>query len=163
MRIFAATIAATLIACAPVSAQDRVETRQGPVAVETVVDGLVHPWALTFLPDGRMLVTERPGRLRIVTTDGKTSEPLSGVPEVFAQGQGGLLDVVLDPDFADNRLVYLSFAEPGQGGASTAVARGRLAEGGLEGTEVIFRQEPKVSGPNHFGGRLAFGPTATCS
>ena len=105
-----------------------------------------------------MLVTERPGRLRIVAKDGKISEPLTGVPEVFAEGQGGLLDVKLDPDFASNSLVYLSYAERGDGGAGTAVARGKLAEGGLDNVEVIFRQQPKVDGPNHFGGRLAFAP-----
>lgn len=160
-RIFLAALVGGLMACAPVSAQDQIASQQGPVAVETVVDGLVHPWGLTFLPDGRMLVTERPGRLRLVSPDGTLSPPLSGVPEVFAQGQGGLLDVALDPDFSENRLVYLSYAEPGPGGASTAVARGRLTEGGLEGTEVIFRQTPKVSGANHFGSRLAFAPDGT--
>lgn len=131
--------------------------------METVAGGLEHPWGLAFLPDGGMLVTERPGRLRLVSPDGKVSAPLAGVPEVFAQGQGGLLDVALDPDFANNRLVYLSYAEPGAGGASTAVARGRLAETGqaLEGVEVIFRQEPKVSGGNHFGSRLVFAPDGT--
>lgn len=151
-----------VVVCAPASAQDGVlRTRTGTVAVETVAGGLVHPWGLAFLPDGRMLVTERPGRLRIVAPDGGKSPPLSGVPRVFSQGQGGLLDVALDPDFAGNRLVYLSYAERGRGGASTAVARGRLAERGLEGTEVIFRQQPKVPGPNHFGSRLAFAPDGT--
>ena len=89
---------------------------------------------------------------------GEVSKPLTGVPEVFAKGQGGLLDVALDPDFASNRLVYLSYSEPGEGGAGTAVARGRLGDGGLENVEVIFRQEPKVEGPNHFGSRLVFAP-----
>jgi len=103
-------------------------------------------------------VTERPGRLRIVTKDGKISDPLTGVPEVFAEGQGGLFDVKLDPNFASNNLVYIAYAERGDGGAGTAVARGKLAEGGLDNVKVIFRQEPKVDGPNHFGGRLAFAP-----
>lgn len=124
--------------------------------VRTVAEGLEVPWGMAFLPDGRMLVSERPGRLRIVHPDGRLSEPLAGVPEVHARGQGGLLDVALDPDFARNRLVYLSFAEPGPGGAGTAVARGRLGEGGLEATQVIFRQEPKVGGGLHFGSRLVF-------
>ena len=137
------------------------ETRHGRLRVETVLQGLEHPWSLAFLPDGRMLVTERPGRLRVVTADGVASAPLAGVPAVFAQGQGGLLDVALDPDFTRDPLVYLSFAEPGEGGASTAVARGRLAEGRLEGTTVIFRQSPKVDGANHFGSRLAFAPDGT--
>jgi len=134
---------------------------EAPVRVETVARGLEHPWGLEFLPDGRMIVTERPGRLRIVTPDGHLSEPLSGVPSVFAEGQGGLLDVALSPSFAKDRMVYLSFSEPGEGGAATAVARGKLGERGLEGTEVIWRQRPKVDGPNHWGSRLVFRPDGT--
>jgi aldose sugar dehydrogenase len=129
--------------------------------VTDVARGLEHPWGLEFLPDGRMLVTERPGRLRLIGRDGKISEPLSGVPEVYARGQGGLLDVALSPGFAQDRLVYVSFAEPGEGGAGTAVARGRLGEHGLEGTQVIWRQAPKVTGPNHWGSRLVFRPDGT--
>src|SRR5512145_914131 len=102
-----------------------------PGRVTTIARGLEHPWALALLPDGGMLVTERPGQLRHIGADGKVSAPLAGVPEVFARGQGGLLDVALSPDFARDRLVYLSFSEPGDGGASTAVARGRLGERGL--------------------------------
>jgi glucose/arabinose dehydrogenase len=132
------------------------------VRVETVARGLEHPWGLAFLPDGRMLVTERPGRLRVVERDGRLSEPLAGVPRVQARGQGGLLDVALDPRFADNRLVYLSYAEPGEGGvAGTAVARGRLGAGGLEDVRVIYRQQPKVEGGNHFGSRLVFARDGT--
>jgi glucose/arabinose dehydrogenase len=108
-----------------------------------------------------MLVTERPGRLRVISEDGALSEPLAGVPDVAASGQGGLLDVALDPDFASNRLVYLSYAEPGAGGASTAVARGRLDGGALKDVQVIFRQQPKVSGGNHFGSRLVFARDGT--
>ena len=133
-----------------------VETRSGAVAVENVTDGLDHPWGMTFLPDGRMLVTERPGRLRIVSSDGSVSPPLEGTPEVFAQDQGGLLDVALDPDFASNRLVYLSFAEPSRAAASTALGRGRLADNRIEEFEVIFRQEPKIPGGKHFGSRIVF-------
>jgi aldose sugar dehydrogenase len=121
-----------------------------------VARGLEHPWALEFLPDGRMLVTERPGRLRIVEPNGRISAPLAGVPPVETGGQGGLLDVALDPSFSENRLVYLSYAEPGEGGAGTAVARGRLGEGRLEDVRVIYRQQPKVGGGNHFGSRLTF-------
>jgi glucose/arabinose dehydrogenase len=134
---------------------------EAPAQVTTVAEGLEHPWGLTFLPDGRMLVTERPGRLRLVTKDGQVSPPLKGLPQVYAEGQGGLLDVTLDPNFASNRLVYISYAEPGEGGvAGTAVARGRLnaAATALEGVQVVFRQEPKVKGPNHFGSRLVFSP-----
>lgn len=123
---------------------------------ETVASGLVHPWGLAFLPDGRMLVTERPGRLRIVESNGTLSAPISGVPAVLAQGQGGLLDVALDADFASNQLVYLTYAEPGEGGAGTAAARGRLNGNALVDVQVIYRQRPKLSGGGHFGSRLVF-------
>src|SRR5262245_25644290 len=108
-----------------------------------------------------MLVSERPGRLRIVGRDGRVSEPLGGVPKVFARGQGGLLDVALSPNFSENRQIYISYAEPGEGGAGTAVARGRLGDRGLENLQVIWRQTPKVSGGNHFGSRLVFGRDGT--
>jgi glucose/arabinose dehydrogenase len=132
-----------------------------PARVVELARGLEHPWGLAFLPDGRMLVTERPGRLRIVDGQGLISAPLTGVPEVLAAGQGGLLDVALGPTFEHDRLVYLSFSEPGAGGAGTAVARGRLGEHGLEGAQVIWRQLPKVSGANHWGSRLVFRPDGT--
>src|SRR5262245_62135188 len=118
------------------------EATPGVVRVEAVAHGLDHPWALEFLPDGRMLVTERPGRLRIVEPGGRIYQPLAGVPAVQASGQGGLLDVALYPEFTDNRLVYLSYAEPGTCGAGTAVARGRLTDRGLEAVQVIYRQQP---------------------
>lgn len=124
--------------------------------ITSVARGLEHPWGLAFLPDGRMLVTERPGRLRIVSADGSVSAPVSGVPEVYAKGQGGLLDVALDPDFATNPWVYLSFSEPGEGGGGTAVARGRLVDGALTDVAVIFRQMPKLEAGQHFGSRLVF-------
>ena len=163
-------IVACLVAGAPILAQGQAQAPRSPtpkpvkaaVRVETVARGLDHPWALAFLPDGRLLVTERPGRLRIIERDGRVSEPLDGVPQVFARGQGGLLDVALDPRFADNRLVYLSYAEPGGGGtAGTAVARGRLGEGRLENVRVIYQQQPKVRGTAHFGSRLVFGRDGT--
>jgi glucose/arabinose dehydrogenase len=142
-------------------AQDtqRVRTDKVEVVVETVARGLQRPWGLTFLPDNRMLVTERPGNLRIVAADGTLSDPIKGMPSIAARGQGGLLDVALDPNFAQNRLVYLSFAEDrGNGQAGTSVARGRLNQGGtaLEQLQVIFRQEPAYTGGNHFGSRLVF-------
>jgi aldose sugar dehydrogenase len=128
-----------------------------PVRVDTVASGLEHPWGFAFMPDGRILVTERPGRLRIVDHHGTLSEALDGVPRVLASGQGGLLDVSIDPRFAENRLVYLSFSEPGESGTSgTAVARGRLGYGRLENVQVIYRQEPKVRSNMHFGSRLVF-------
>jgi glucose/arabinose dehydrogenase len=133
----------------------------GVVTVETIASGLEHPWALAFLPDGRILVTERAGRLRMVAPSGRVSEPLDGVPKVQVGGQGGLLDVAIDPKFTENRLVYLSYAEPGEGGASTAVARGRLGEAGLENVQVIYRQVPKVEGNGHFGSRLVFADDGT--
>ena len=129
--------------------------------VTEVARGLEHPWGMAFLPDGRMLVTERPGRLRLVDRAGQLSPPLAGVPEVYARGQGGLLDVALSPGFAQDRLVYVSFSEPWPGGAGTAVARGRLGDLGLEGTQVIWRQQPKVSGSSHWGARLVFRPDGT--
>jgi aldose sugar dehydrogenase len=129
---------------------------RGRIAAETVAVGLEHPWALAFLPDGRILVTERSGRLRIVAKNGELSKPLGGVPRVQVGGQGGLLDVAIDPSFEENRQVYLSYAEPGRGGAGTAVARGRLSEDRLEDVKVIYRQQPKVEGHNHFGSRLVF-------
>jgi glucose/arabinose dehydrogenase len=134
----------------------------GILRIETVAKGLENPWALAFLPDGRILVTERPGRLRIIEPDGRVSKPLDNVPRVLARGQGGLLDVALDPRFAENRLVYLSYAEPGEGNmAGTAVARGRLAEGRLDDVQVIYRQQPKVEGGGHFGSRLVFARDGT--
>lgn len=129
--------------------------------VETVATGLEHPWGLDFLPDGRMLVSERPGRLRLVTPDGKLSAPLSGVPAVQARGQGGLLDVAVDPDFASTGLVYLSYAEPGEGGAGTSAARARLTDAGLTDLQVIYRQRPKLEGAGHFGSRIVFARDGT--
>ncbi len=109
-----------------------------------------------FLPDNRILLTERDGRMRFVGSDGALSEPLQGLPPIAARGQGGLLDVTLSPDFEKDRLVYFSFSEPGQGGAGTAVARGRLAASSLENVQVIWRQQPKVDGGSHFGSRIVF-------
>ena len=129
--------------------------------VAVVAHGLVNPWGLAFLPDGRMLVTERPGRMRLVGTDGKLSPPLPGLPPVAAEGQGGLLDVVTDPRFASNRLVYWSYSEADGDGNRTAVARARLdgAAGAerLADVQVVFRQAPLVASKLHFGSRLVFG------
>jgi len=131
-------------------------TKDG-VRITTIASGLEHPWAVALLPDGGFLVSERPGRLRRISADGKVSAPLSGVPDVWAQGQGGLLDVVLAPDFASSRRVYFSYAEPGpDGSAGTAAAYATLGGDGLSGLHVIYRQQPKLAGPNHFGSRIAF-------
>jgi glucose/arabinose dehydrogenase len=129
--------------------------------VVTVTEGLVNPWGLAFLPDGKMLVTERPGRLRVVSADGKhMSEPVAGLPAVDPRGQGGLLGIALDPAFQKNQLIYWSYAEPGQGMNNTAVARGRFVDGAtpkVENVQVIFHQAPSLDSPLHFGGRLVFG------
>lgn len=151
-----ALAAAILVAMTAMAQVQSVETEAGTIAVTPIASGLVHPWGMAFLPDGRLLVTERPGKLRLLGPGNTLSEPLAGTPEVFNQGQGGLLDVALDPDFESNRLVYLSFAESGESGVSTAVGRGRLDGNRIAGFEVFFRQRPKVPGPNHFGGRIVF-------
>lgn len=124
--------------------------------VEPVAGNLQNPWGLAFLPEGRFLVTERPGRLRVIEPDGRVGEPVAGLPEVRASGQGGLLDVVADRGFAQNRMVYLCFAQEGTGGAGTALASARLAADlkRLEQVKVIFSQQPKVGGSNHFGCRI---------
>ena len=134
----------------------------GVVRAETYASGFVNPWALAFLPDGRLLVTERPGRLRIVGADGSVSDALAGVPAVFARGQGGLLDVAVDPRFTENQLVYLSYAEPGPDGtAATSVARARLGARGLEDVRVIYQQRPMMRGGGHYGSRIVFGRDGT--
>jgi glucose/arabinose dehydrogenase len=162
-RLISLSAVSLLSTSCAVSGQDKqsYQTSAGELRLTTVARGLDHPWGMAFLPDGRMLVTERPGRMRIVGPDGRLSPPLEGVPQVHARGQGGLLGVALDPDFEKNRRIYFSYAEPGEGGAGTAVARARLGEGRLEDVSVIFRQRPKVDGSNHFGSRLVFGRDGT--
>ncbi|MFZ5605989.1 MAG: PQQ-dependent sugar dehydrogenase [Pseudomonadota bacterium] len=132
-------------------------TPEGPLRIETLACGLEHPWAVALLPDGTFLVSERPGRLRRIAATGQVSPPLAGVPSVHARGQGGLLDVVLDPEFAHNRRLWLSYAEPGPDDtAGTAVATARLDGERLSGLRVIYRQQPKLGGDQHFGARIAF-------
>jgi glucose/arabinose dehydrogenase len=128
----------------------------GQLDVQTVATGLVNPWSLAFLPDGRMLVTERPGRIRIVTQKGQLSPPLKGVPEAWASGQGGMLDVIIDKSFAQNGIVYFCFAERASGGGRTAVARAKLDDGNdrLEDVKIIFRQDGPLSSGNHYGCRI---------
>jgi glucose/arabinose dehydrogenase len=129
------------------------------IKVKTVAKELKYPWGMTFLPDGRLLVTERSGNLYILNKDSTLSKPLSGTPKVFAKGQGGLMDLALHPNFAQNQYVYLSFAEPGPNGtASTALGRGRLEGMAIKDFTVIYSQKPKVEGPNHFGNRIVFSP-----
>jgi len=162
MRWSAAVCAVGFVtgACAPAGAQV-FHSSAGDVVVETVAKGLDHPWALAFLPAGRTLVTERPGRMRIVAKDGALSPALGGVPKVFASGQGGLHDVVLDRGFAQNHTIYFCYAEPVDGRARTALARARLADEGthrLDAVEVIFRQAGPLSSGNHFGCRIVQAP-----
>jgi len=144
-----------LLAAAPAFAQN-FTSEEHDFRLVKVVEGLEHPWSVAFLPDGGMLVTERPGRLRLVRDGRLLPEPVAGVPAVFASGQGGLLEVALHPQFAQNGLIYLSYAEPGEGGASTALARAKLVQNRLEDLRVIFRQEPKTGSSVHFGGRIVF-------
>jgi glucose/arabinose dehydrogenase len=153
-------IAAVLAGCSdPSSAQgpgEAINSEQATFRVVAVATGLEHPWGMAFLPDEEILVTERPGRLRILRDGQLDPEPIAGVPEVYASGQGGLLDVALDPEFAANRALYLAYAAPGDGGNSTRVARATLGDGRLEDLEVIFTAEPLVRSSKHFGSRLAF-------
>lgn len=155
---------AALLTAIPVAGTMAKQTNAPEVAatkvkVEVVASGLEHPWGLQFLGDGRMLVTEQPGRLRVVTADGKISRPVAGVPKVYARGQGGLLDVRLSQDFDRNGVIFLSYSEPRKGGKSaTAVARARLVledgAGRLEDVKVIWRQEPAFATGRHFGSRI---------
>ncbi|MFC3609230.1 PQQ-dependent sugar dehydrogenase [Stutzerimonas tarimensis] len=154
-----AALCATL-AVPGLQAAERFDTEKGTLTVREITAALENPWSLAFLPGGdQMLVTERPGRLRVLSLDGTLSEPLAGTPEVHAQRQGGLLDVQLSPDFEQDRMVYLTYAEAGENGNSgTAAGRGRLSDdlSRLENFEVIFRQQPKLSDGLHYGSRLAF-------
>ena len=157
--VAAATLTATLAACGqdPASTQ-RTLLKSSPHAYSAtpVVDGLEHPWGMAFLPDGDILVTERPGRLRVIRDGVLDPTPVAGVPEVWAERQGGLLDVALHPEFEDNRLVYLSFSKPGREGATTAVVRGRLEGNRLADVEEIFEADAWTNRGVHFGSRLLF-------
>ena len=137
-----------LLAAAPAWAQ--------PFRVVKLVEGLDYPWSLAFLPDGRMLVTERAGRLRVISGKTLDPNPVAGVPQVAQHGQGGLHDVVLHPDFQKNGLIYLAYAARGEDGVGTELARGRLVDKRLDNVQVLFRQSPKGSTGRHFGGRIVF-------
>ena len=162
--VFFIATATALNACAqPAQAPASVASVQSHEAasttsrIQTIASGLEHPWAVALLPEGGFLVSERPGRLRRIAADGSVSAPLSGLPAVFAQGQGGLLDVVLDPQYPANKRIWFTYAEPGEGGsAGTAAATATLAGDALVDLQVIYRQQPKLEGGLHFGSRLAF-------
>src|SRR5690349_2603225 len=158
MQLLATSAMAVLAGAIAAAAPRTYPSSAGNLMVETFASGLVNPWALAFLPDGRLIVTERPGRMRLIGKDGKLSGALAGVPKVFARGQGGLHDVVLDRDYAQNKTIYFCFAEPVSGGARTALARAQLVDERtprLDGVEVIFHQQGPLSSGNHFGCRIA--------
>ena len=160
-------VAAVLLSGMPASssAQTRtVNTEKGPVLLSVVARGLAQPWGMDVFPNGAVVLTEKPGRLRILDQEGNLSAPLGGVPPVADVGQGGLLDVTVDPAFANNRLLWLAYSEPASDGAnSTAVARARLSADGttLEEVTVAFRQLPRYPGRLHFGARVAFAGDGT--
>jgi glucose/arabinose dehydrogenase len=159
--------AATALTATAAAAQERIATTADGISLrtETLATGLSSPWAVEIMPDGALLVTERPGTMRIVR-DATLSAPVSGLPEIAAGGQGGLLDVALAPDFAETREIYFTFSEPGAGGTGTALAKGVLTgettnNPALEGTETIFSMNVKSSGGRHFGSRTGFWPDGT--
>jgi glucose/arabinose dehydrogenase len=164
--LFSAVLAAGSLASASSFAQPATfRTDTVAVHAQSIAGGLENPWGLDFLPGGEAIVTERPGRIRILSRDGQLSEPLDGVPEVLARGQGGLLDIVAAPDFATSSLIFFSFSQPGRGGAGTAVARAKLVRdgstAGLDDVEVIFSMAKKTRTSHHFGSRLVFAPDGT--
>jgi glucose/arabinose dehydrogenase len=137
-------------------AAQEIRSEEHSFRVVRLVEGLDHPWSVAFLPDGRMLVTERPGRLRVVSGGKLDPRPITGLPQVEAHGQGGLFDIVLHPRFAENSLVYFSYNARGPGGDGTELARAKLAGARLENVQVLFRQDPKGRSGEHFGGRIVF-------
>lgn len=139
-----------------------IKTESGNIRVTTIAEGLENVWSLAFLPDGKMLVTEKPGRMRIVSPDGTLSEPLQGLPKIYNRGQAGLLDVVLAPDFATSKKIYFSYSEPGEKDTnSTAVSFATLNGNKLENVTRVFSQKPKVESNNHFGSRLVWAADGT--
>ncbi len=155
--LFSLTTLVSISLVIPALAKEGIQTERHRLQAEIVVDGLNHPWSLAFLPNGEMLVTERAGYLRHIDEHGRLDPtPVAGLPRIQQHGQGGLLDVVLHPQFSENKWVYFSYAEPGQDGYGTAVARGVLQENSLHNVEVIFRLEPKTGTRHHFGSRLVF-------
>lgn len=150
---------------APASSEEAFSTEKVELRADVIADGLEHPWGLDFLPDGGAIVTERPGRMRILSPDGALSEPVENVPDVYAGGQGGLLDVAVARDFAENGTIFFTFSEPGGGGAGTAIARARLVRDGgearLEDVDVLFSMAKKTRRGQHFGSRIVLHPDGT--
>ncbi|MBP6518942.1 MULTISPECIES: PQQ-dependent sugar dehydrogenase [Shewanella] len=170
LKLSTLNLALCLIACSPAiytetasAATISVKTETGNIQVKTIAQGLENVWGMAFLPDGSMLVTERAGRMRIVSTAGKVGEPLTGLPPMYAKGQGGLLDVVLAPDFASSKKIYFSYSEPAEGDTlnSTAVSFATLNGNKLENLTRVFSQQPKVNSGHHFGSRLVWAPDGT--
>lgn len=159
-RQWARHVAHVAVLCAAVAGVTQPAQAAEPRVV-TVAHGLVHPWGLAFLPDGRMLVTERPGRMRLVERDGRLHPPLAGLPAIDVGNQCGLLDVAVDPKFAENQRIWFTFAEPGEGGNSTALGRARLDGERLTDVKTVFRQMPKVRSFLHCGSRIVFAPDGT--
>ncbi|MGY4750514.1 PQQ-dependent sugar dehydrogenase [Pannonibacter sp. Q-1] len=157
-RLFPLGLAALMAGAAPAAiAQETVRSKAADFRIVEVATDLEHPWGLAFLPDGRMLVTERPGRLRIVGADGSLSAPLTGLPEIYDSGQGGLLDVILDPDFASNSTIYFSYSTPVERRGTTRIAKAKLTDTGLEDVTVLFTATTPGSNGRHFGSRLVIG------
>ncbi len=153
-------IAAMFFTTAAIAKPQILPSRHYDLQITTIAEGLKSPWSMAWLPDGRMLVTEKPGRLRIIA-NGRPGPPVKGLPQIENIGQGGLLDIAVDPDFASNGLVYFSYVEPGRGGVGTSVARARLAGNQLFDVKVIFRQTPKSRGGRHFGSRIVIARDGT--
>ncbi|MBL6614490.1 MAG: PQQ-dependent sugar dehydrogenase, partial [Reyranella sp.] len=150
-------LAATALAAPAIArAQEILKSSKANYRLVTLSRDLEQPWSIAFLPDGRILITERPGRLRVFANGRLERAPLGGIPKVYARGQGGLLDVCLHPNFAQNRTLYLSYSGEGSGGAATTVARAELGDGALRGTRTIYEALPRTSGGLHFGSRIAF-------
>ncbi|MBI4205831.1 MAG: PQQ-dependent sugar dehydrogenase, partial [Betaproteobacteria bacterium] len=151
-------VASFCVAAGAAAAQTKTfQSQKHAFRVVTLVEGLAHPWSLAFLPDGQMLITERPGRLRTVSRDFKLDpRPVEGVPRVVATGQGGMFDVALHPNYPENGWLYLAYNGPGEGGWGTELMRGKLEGQRLTQTQVLFRLEPKSRGGQHFGGRIVF-------
>ena len=148
------TILACIAAVAISAHAAPLESEKAALAIDKVAGGFNHPWGMTFLPDGSLLITERNGGLVKLSADGKNKTPITGLPEIDARGQGGLLDVILAKDFSSSKQIYFSFSEPGSGGNSTAVAKATLNDASLSNVEVIFSQAPKYDSRHHFGSRL---------